>query len=96
MLRASLLFVWRDERGDTWRDVIRRSARGEFEAARGATDGEEVTRLLLGGRAALDDALARFLAKRRAVIEDEARRREGEEQGRGEGAGGAGGARRPP
>ena len=34
VLRASLLFVWRNERGEPWRDVIRSSARTEFEATR--------------------------------------------------------------
>jgi hypothetical protein len=34
VLRYSNLFVWRDERGRVWRDVIRASARQEYEAAR--------------------------------------------------------------
>lgn len=73
MLRASLLFVWRNERGDTWRDVIRSSARTEFEANRLQRDGEEVNRLLIAGRDALDQTLSRFLAKRKAIIDDEER-----------------------
>ena len=32
--RASFLFVWKNEKGEEWRDVIRESARKEFEAAR--------------------------------------------------------------
>ena len=39
VLRASLLFVWRNEKGETWRDVIRSSARSEFEAHRSAGQG---------------------------------------------------------
>lgn len=34
VLRYSNLFVWRDERGRPWRDVLRASARKEFEEAR--------------------------------------------------------------
>jgi hypothetical protein len=36
VLRASPLFVWRNEAGVPWRDVIRDSARTEFNAARRA------------------------------------------------------------
>jgi hypothetical protein len=36
VLRASPLFVWRNEAGVPWRDVIRDSARTEFDAARRA------------------------------------------------------------
>jgi hypothetical protein len=36
ILRYSALFVWRDERGRVWRDVIRKSARGEAVAAQHA------------------------------------------------------------
>lgn len=34
VLRSSLLFVWKDNNGRVWRDVIRDSARQEFDAAR--------------------------------------------------------------
>lgn len=34
ILRASLLFVWKDNNGRVWREVIRESARKEFESAR--------------------------------------------------------------
>ena len=36
VLRASPLFVWRDDKGVPWRDTLRQSARKEFEAARRA------------------------------------------------------------
>ena len=38
--RASFLFVWRNEKGEEWRDIIRESARKEFEAARHERDPE--------------------------------------------------------
>jgi hypothetical protein len=36
VLRASPLFVWRNDKGVPWCDVIRESARKEFDAARRA------------------------------------------------------------
>lgn len=36
VLRASLLFVWKDNNGRVWREVIRESARKEYESARHA------------------------------------------------------------
>eukprot|EP00897_Mesotaenium_endlicherianum_P010076 jgi/Mesen1/9097/ME000058S08583 len=40
VFRVSRLFVWRDQHGALWRDLIRESARKEFEAARFETDPE--------------------------------------------------------
>lgn len=71
VLRASLLFVWRDENGAVWRDRIRESARAEFEVNRLVRDPETVARLLLQGRDALDQSLERFLAKRDQIIREE-------------------------
>ena len=45
--RASFLFVWRNEKGEKWRDVIRESARKEFEAARHEKDPEMVALSLI-------------------------------------------------
>jgi hypothetical protein len=74
VLRVSNLFVWRDERGAAWRDRIRSSARAEFEAARGETDPELVTRMIVTARDALHRAVDQFRQRRAAIIEDEARR----------------------
>ena len=50
--------MWADPKsGRPFRDVLRESARAEFEAARGLTDPEEVTRMLVVSRDALDQAL---------------------------------------
>ena len=46
------------------RDVLRASAREEFEAARAERDPEVVARLLVVGRDAVHRAAERFLAKR--------------------------------
>jgi hypothetical protein len=102
VLRTSNLFVWRDggkagNGGALWRDRIRASARGEFEAARGETDPELVTRMIVTARDALHRAVDQFRARRAAIIEDEARRADAGVAapvagvGRGGGGGGSGG-----
>ena len=69
--RASFMFVWKNERGVEWKDVIRESARKEFEAARQERDPEMVARLLLTGRDYLDQAVRKFLEKRQKIIDEE-------------------------
>ena len=71
VIRASVFFVWRDERGRGWRDVIRDSARKEFEAGRLERDPEMVNRLLLTGRDAVDQAVSKFLERREAIQREE-------------------------
>ena len=69
--RASFLFVWRNEKGEEWRDIIRESARKEFEAARHERDPEMVARLLLTGRDYLNQAMEKFMEKRQKIIDEE-------------------------
>ena len=69
--RASFMFVWKNERGVEWKEVIRESARKEFEAARHERDPEMVARLLLTGRDYLDQAVQKFLEKRQKIIDEE-------------------------
>ena len=69
--RASFMFVWKNERGLEWKEVIRESARKEFEAARHERDPEMVARLLLTGRDYLDQAMQKFLEKRQKIIDAE-------------------------
>ena len=71
MWRASFLFVWRNEKGEEWRDIIRESARKEFEAARHERDPEMVARLLLTGRDYLNQAMEKFMEKRQKIIDEE-------------------------
>lgn len=72
IFRISALFVWRDERGRVWRDVLRQSARQEFEAARSETDPEIINRLLVVGRDSVHQVSEKFLSRRRRIIDDEA------------------------
>ncbi|KAK9819670.1 hypothetical protein WJX72_000938 [[Myrmecia] bisecta] len=73
ILRYSLLFVWLDERGQPWRDVIRASARQEFEAARFEREPELVNRLIISGRDSVQRTMEKFMARRQQVIEEEAK-----------------------
>ncbi|KAI3437837.1 hypothetical protein D9Q98_000283 [Chlorella vulgaris] len=72
--RISALFDWPNEHGRLWRDVLRQSARDEYEAARFESDPEIVNRLLVVGRDAVHHVAEKFLAKRQQLAaEAEAR-----------------------
>jgi hypothetical protein len=65
--------MWPDSRGVLWRDVLRENARKEFEEARFEKDPEIVTRLLIGGREAVESAIDKLVEKQREQIEKERR-----------------------
>lgn len=71
VLRYSSLFVWRDEHGRVWKDVIRTSARQEFEAARHEPDPELINRMIVTGRDAVHRTVEGFLKKRARIIDEE-------------------------
>lgn len=71
VLRYSNLFVWRDEHGRVWRDVIRSSARQEFEAARHEPDPELINRMIVTGRDAVHRTVEGFLRRRARIIDEE-------------------------
>ncbi|KAH9693548.1 complex 1 protein containing protein expressed [Citrus sinensis] len=71
ILRATRFFMWPDERGVLWRDILRESVRKEFEEARFEKDPEIVTRLLIGGRDAVQSALEKLAEKQRQQIDKE-------------------------
>ncbi|XP_022769256.1 uncharacterized protein LOC111312849 [Durio zibethinus] len=71
ILRATRFFMWPDSRGILWRDILRENARKEFDAARFEKDPEIVTRLLIGGRDAVQSALEKLAEKQRQQIEKE-------------------------
>ncbi|CAL9160831.1 unnamed protein product [Musa hybrid cultivar] len=76
VLRASRFFAWSDARGVPWREVLRENARREFEEARFERDPEVVTRLLIGGRDAVQKALDKLVegSKKRVEAEEQQRR----------------------
>lgn len=71
IIRATRFFMWPDSRGVLWRDVLRENARKEFEAARFEKDPEVVTRLLIGGRDAVQAAIDKLVEKQKQQIEKE-------------------------
>lgn len=60
ILRGTKQFVWPNEQGILWKDILRQNARKEFEQARYENDPIVVTRLLLVGRDCLNQTLYKF------------------------------------
>ncbi|KAK1297716.1 hypothetical protein QJS10_CPB15g00355 [Acorus calamus] len=74
ILRATRFFTWPDPRsGLPWGDVLRANARREFDEARHERDPEVITRLLIGGRDAVQNALDKLVEKHRRMVEQERR-----------------------
>jgi hypothetical protein len=71
VLRCSTLFVWRDDQGRPWRDVIRSSARKEFEDARFEQDPELINKMIITGRDCVEKTVERFMVKREKLIAEE-------------------------
>lgn len=71
IIRATRFFMWPDSRGVLWRDVLRENARKEFEEARFEKDPEVITRLLIGGRDAVQGALDKLVEKQKQQVEKE-------------------------
>mmetsp|Transcript_1223 Transcript_1223/g.2925 ORF Transcript_1223/g.2925 Transcript_1223/m.2925 type:complete len:181 (-) Transcript_1223:437-979(-) len=71
VIRYSRLFVWRDEHGRQWGQVLRENARREFEASRFEMDPEVVNRMLIVGRESIEEVKKKFLAKRQQIIDEE-------------------------
>ncbi|KAL2250022.1 uncharacterized protein LOC105165962 [Sesamum indicum] len=71
IIRATRFFMWPDSRGILWRDVLRENARKEFEESRFEKDPEVITRLLIGGRDAVQAALDKLVEKQKQQIEKE-------------------------
>mmetsp|Transcript_26422 Transcript_26422/g.49861 ORF Transcript_26422/g.49861 Transcript_26422/m.49861 type:complete len:199 (-) Transcript_26422:256-852(-) len=69
--RGTRLFMFRNERGELWKDTLREASRKEFEAGRLETDPEIVTRLIVAGRDYYDQAMEKFMAKRQQIINEE-------------------------
>ncbi|CAI9097054.1 OLC1v1033350C1 [Oldenlandia corymbosa var. corymbosa] len=73
IIRATRFFLWADSRGVLWRDILRENARKEFEEARLEKDPEIITRLLIGGRDAVQAALDKLVEKQKQQLEQEQR-----------------------
>ncbi|XP_006845698.2 uncharacterized protein LOC18435592 [Amborella trichopoda] len=69
IIRATRFFLWPDQRGVLWRDVLRENARREFEEARFERDPEVITRLLIRGRDSVHNALEKLAEKHRVMLD---------------------------
>ncbi|NP_001334524.1 complex1_LYR-like protein [Solanum lycopersicum] len=69
VIRATRFFMWANSQGIPWRDVLRENVRKEFEEAQFERDPEVITRLLIGGRDALEAALDKLAEKQKQEIE---------------------------
>ena len=54
ILRASRMFIWRNDKGELWSDLLRKNARKEFEQAKCENDPLVIARLLFVGRDCLN------------------------------------------
>jgi len=70
ILRTSQRFDFPDNRGRNWKELIRESARKEFEAARHEKDPEIILKLMLGGRDALFQIEEKFAKKQHSLLND--------------------------
>lgn len=71
IIRATRFFMWPDSRGVLWRDILRENARKEFEDAKFEKDPEIITKLLIGGREAVESAIDKLIEKQKQQIEKE-------------------------
>ncbi|XP_017232351.1 uncharacterized protein LOC108206532 isoform X2 [Daucus carota subsp. sativus] len=71
IIRATRFFMWPDARGVLWRDILRENARKEFEDAKFEKDPEIITKLLIGGREAVESAIDKLVEKQKQQIEKE-------------------------
>ncbi|GLJ08553.1 hypothetical protein SUGI_0091210 [Cryptomeria japonica] len=69
IFRATRFFVWSNEKGVLWRDILRANARQEFEDARYEKDPEIIARLLVGGRDAVHAAIDKAVEKYKGIVE---------------------------
>lgn len=70
IIRSSRAFTWPNEKGELWRDVLRREARKEFEAASVESDPLIVARLLVVGRDCLNQTQEKFNEAANKMVQD--------------------------
>eukprot|EP00742_Colponemidia_sp_Colp-10_P012631 GILJ01014214.1.p1 GENE.GILJ01014214.1~~GILJ01014214.1.p1 ORF type:complete len:103 (-),score=9.42 GILJ01014214.1:181-489(-) len=69
ILRACRKFTWANEQGEPWGEVIKKSTRAEFEAARNETDPVLIARSLVVGRDCLMQLEEKMAATERKMFE---------------------------
>ena len=74
ILRFSRFFTWTDQNGVPFRQLIRESARKEYQAARFEKDPQVINKLIISGRDCLEKSLQSVIDKQRQIVEEEQRR----------------------
>jgi len=69
ILRACKHFHWCDEKGEPWNQLLRKSARKEFEEARYERDPLLIARMLVVGRQCLHDAEKKFGTAQKKIVD---------------------------
>jgi hypothetical protein len=67
ILRASRLFQYRNEKGELWSEILKKSARKEFEEARFEPDPLIISRLLVVGRDCLNQTIEKSMGVNKAI-----------------------------
>ena len=69
ILRTTTFLPGANEKGEPWSVAVRRSAREEFEMSRQVLDPSIHARMVVQGRAALEEAIEKLVAKHKAIVE---------------------------
>jgi hypothetical protein len=67
VMRASRLFTWPHESGYTWCEVVRRSARQEFELNRNERDPVAIAKMLFVARDCLNQTTDKYLKQAQSL-----------------------------
>ena len=70
ILRTTRIFVWTNEAGEKWSNVLKRNARKEFEQSRYESDPTIIARLLFVGRDCLNQTRDKYLAAQKKIEEN--------------------------
>eukprot|EP01080_Neovahlkampfia_damariscottae_P008386 gene8386-211_t len=60
ILKTAKMFTWEDERGVKWSELIKMSAREEFESSKQENDPEVLARAMVNAQMALTDLQGKF------------------------------------
>lgn len=70
-LRTARYFRWAHPSGVTWSEILLRSIREEFEAARNERDPHDISRMIVSGRAALLETQNRIRERQRSLLDED-------------------------
>jgi len=70
ILRTTRMFIWTNEAGEKWCNILNKNARKEFEQSRYERDPTIIARLLFVGRDCLNQTKEKFIAAQKKIEED--------------------------